>query len=198
MLHQIHVVKFSSLFCTTMSEPKRLISSADSPESTVRGSNRRREASRRCLAGIVLAGLAVVALALGLGLGLGLRHRHSDLSSATTSGANNGSTPTSTNSSLQHVQLQDASAFFLKGSAILNDPPQTRTFNFVLEERLGAPDGFEKTMLVVNGELSFMTFGSFIMTDVLSRTGIYPGPTIEVNEGDRIIVNVTNRLPNAT
>ena len=27
---------------------------------------------------------------------------------------------------------------------------------------------------------------------------MYPGPTIEANQGDRIIVNVTNRLENAT
>ena len=27
---------------------------------------------------------------------------------------------------------------------------------------------------------------------------MYPGPTIEVNQGDRLIVNVHNNLPNAT
>lgn len=27
---------------------------------------------------------------------------------------------------------------------------------------------------------------------------MYPGPTIEVNQGDRLIVNVQNNLPNAT
>jgi len=27
---------------------------------------------------------------------------------------------------------------------------------------------------------------------------MYPGPTVEVNQGDRLIVNVQNNLPNAT
>ncbi|KDN46942.1 hypothetical protein RSAG8_04019, partial [Rhizoctonia solani AG-8 WAC10335] len=39
----------------------------------------------------------------------------------------------------------------------------------------GAPDGFYRQMLVVNGQ--------------------YPGPTIEANEGDTIIVHVKNRIP---
>ena len=62
--------------------------------------------------------------------------------------------------------------------AVAGQPPQTRTYDFVVEERLGAPDGTQKLMLVVNGQ--------------------YPGPTIEVNADDRIVVNVTNRLPNST
>ncbi|OBZ76092.1 Acid phosphatase [Grifola frondosa] len=61
---------------------------------------------------------------------------------------------------------------------LVNEPTTTRTYNWVVEEGLGAPDGVVKNMLVVNG--------------------IYPGPTIEANEGDRIIVNVTNKIANAT
>ncbi|KAI0752747.1 multicopper oxidase [Daedaleopsis nitida] len=61
---------------------------------------------------------------------------------------------------------------------IVNEAPRTRTYAFVVEERMGAPDGVEKPMLVVNGQ--------------------YPGPTIEANAGDRIVVNVTNMMPNST
>ncbi|KAI0705390.1 multicopper oxidase [Earliella scabrosa] len=61
---------------------------------------------------------------------------------------------------------------------IANAQATTRSYNFVVEERMGAPDGFEKLMLVVNGQ--------------------YPGPTIEANTGDRIVVNVTNRMSNST
>lgn len=43
---------------------------------------------------------------------------------------------------------------------------------------MGAPDGVEKLMLVVNGQ--------------------YPGPTIEANPEDRILVNVTNKMSNPT
>ncbi|KAI0356871.1 hypothetical protein OH77DRAFT_1399973 [Trametes cingulata] len=61
---------------------------------------------------------------------------------------------------------------------IANAAPTTRTYDFVVEERKGSPDGVEKHMLVVNGQ--------------------FPGPTIEANAGDRIVVNVTNKMPNAT
>lgn len=61
---------------------------------------------------------------------------------------------------------------------MVDEAPTTRHYDFVVEEAIGAPDGVEKLMLVVNGQ--------------------FPGPTIEANAGDRIVVNVTNKLPNAT
>ncbi|KZT04954.1 multicopper oxidase [Laetiporus sulphureus 93-53] len=61
---------------------------------------------------------------------------------------------------------------------MVDETTTTRYYDFVVEEGTGAPDGVEKTMLVVNG--------------------LYPGPTIEANTGDRIIVNVTNKMVNAT
>ncbi|KZT02962.1 multicopper oxidase [Laetiporus sulphureus 93-53] len=58
------------------------------------------------------------------------------------------------------------------------DETTTRYYDFVVEDGTGTQDGVEKTMLVVNG--------------------LYPGPMIEANTGDRIIVNVTNKMVNAT
>ncbi|KAM0753984.1 hypothetical protein T439DRAFT_169004 [Meredithblackwellia eburnea MCA 4105] len=119
------------------------------------------------LAVLVLGAIVVLALALGLGLGLGLKHKHSS------------STSTTTNSSSLNVIPQNSSAFILRGAAAMaSEPAQTRTYHFSLEERQGAPDGYKKTMLVVNG--------------------IFPGPTIEVNSYDRLVVNVTNNLPNSS
>ncbi|EKM52894.1 uncharacterized protein PHACADRAFT_149824 [Phanerochaete carnosa HHB-10118-sp] len=66
---------------------------------------------------------------------------------------------------------------FVVGS-IIGEPPRTRYFDFVVSQMDGAPDGFTKSMLVVNG--------------------LYPGPTIEANQGDRIVVNVTNYLSTRT
>ena len=66
---------------------------------------------------------------------------------------------------------------FVVGS-IIGQPPTTRHYNFVVSQRQGAPDGFSKPMLVVNG--------------------MYPGPTIEANQHDRIVVKVTNMLENRT
>ncbi|KAL6309474.1 multicopper oxidase [Sparassis latifolia] len=61
---------------------------------------------------------------------------------------------------------------------MVNEETTTRYYNWTVTQATGAPDGFSKPMLVVNG--------------------IFPGPTIEANEGDRIVVNVTNMMPNAT
>ncbi|KAF8601046.1 hypothetical protein BDV93DRAFT_524949 [Ceratobasidium sp. AG-I] len=58
---------------------------------------------------------------------------------------------------------------------VITDKPTTRYYDFTITQEEGAPDGFYRQMLVVNGQ--------------------YPGPTIEANEGDTIIVNVTNNLP---
>ncbi|EMD36964.1 multicopper oxidase [Gelatoporia subvermispora B] len=63
-------------------------------------------------------------------------------------------------------------------TSLVNEPTTTRFYNWTVQEMTGAPDGVQKPMLVVNG--------------------MYPGPTIEANEGDRIIVNVTNMISNAT
>ncbi|SCV72247.1 BQ2448_4941 [Microbotryum intermedium] len=127
---------------------------------------------------VVLAALVVLAMALGLGLGLGLKKHHHSSSTSSTPTASNGTSNSST-SALATLAQQPSSNFVLRGAAAMRlEPAQTRTYQFVLEERVGSPDGFSKTMLVVNG--------------------MYPGPTIEANQGDRIVVNVTNKLPNAT
>ena len=52
--------------------------------------------------------------------------------------------------------------------------PQTRQYDFVLTEALGAPAGVYKKMLLVNGQ--------------------FPGPVIEANVGDRLVVRVQNSL----
>ncbi|GJE98919.1 cupredoxin domain-containing protein [Phanerochaete sordida] len=97
-----------------------------------------------------------------LGLGLGLKHHHSN----DTGNAN------ATASNLPSLQPTPQDNFFLNGLA--GQPPQTRSYDFVVSQVEGAPDGVSKLMLVVNG--------------------MYPGPTIEVNQGDHIVVNVTNML----
>ncbi|KAG8707230.1 laccase, multicopper oxidase, benzenediol:oxygen oxidorectuctase [Ceratobasidium sp. 395] len=65
--------------------------------------------------------------------------------------------------------------FTLSPDFKITDKPTTREYNWVVEMKEGAPDGFYRKMLVVNDQ--------------------YPGPTIEANEGDTIIVNVKNKLP---
>ncbi|CAH7689888.1 multi-copper oxidase laccase-like protein [Phakopsora pachyrhizi] len=61
---------------------------------------------------------------------------------------------------------------------IKGQPTQRREFTFIIDDSLGNPDGVEKEMLVVNGE--------------------YPGPTIEFNQGDEVLVTVRNSLTRPT
>jgi FtsP/CotA-like multicopper oxidase with cupredoxin domain len=58
-----------------------------------------------------------------------------------------------------------------------NQPrPQTRHYDFTLTRQYLAPDGVNRSLLLVNGQ--------------------YPGPTIEANLGDTIEVKVTNNIAN--
>ena len=84
---------------------------------------------------ILLGVIVVLALGLGLGLGLGLKHHHH-------SDNNNGQLETLT---------PQTSSNFVVGS-IIGEPSQERNYNFTIQAANGAPDGVNKTMLVVNGE----------------------------------------------
>jgi hypothetical protein len=89
----------------------------------------------------ILAAVAVVlALGLGLGLGLGLKHRHH----------NAVSNPPSTEA-LPFLNPQTSSNFVV--GSIVGQSPQDRNYNFTVALANGAPDGVNKTMLVVNGTL---------------------------------------------
>lgn len=84
-----------------------------------------------------LALLVILALALGLGLGLGLDHRHSKSASADSA------------ATFPDLQSTPSENFYLNG--LQGQQPQTRTYNFVISQVQGAPDGVSKPMLVVNG-----------------------------------------------
>ena len=85
------------------------------------------------------------------------------------------------------------SNFVLNGLA--GQGPTTRTYDFVVTEATGSPDGFDRPMLVVNGkELCSRTRD----VRLIIYTGMYPGPTIEANQHDTLVVKVTNNMPNRT
>ena len=56
--------------------------------------------------------------------------------------------------------------------------PKTNNFDFTIEKVTLAPDGFTRQLSTVNGQ--------------------YPGPTIEVNKGDRIVMKIHNKLGEPT
>ncbi|KAF8589080.1 multicopper oxidase [Ramaria rubella] len=78
------------------------------------------------------------------------------------------------------LQPQTEDAFVLRGvgRADAETRPRTRVYNFTVGSVQGAVDGVERRMLVVNG--------------------IYPGPTIEANQEDRLVVHVRNDLEEGT
>lgn len=57
-------------------------------------------------------------------------------------------------------------------------PPQIRYYNWTIVDKVGNPDGVSKPMMMINGQ--------------------FPGPMMEVNEGDTIVVDVLNMAQNAT
>ncbi|CAG8599573.1 16957_t:CDS:10 [Cetraspora pellucida] len=56
--------------------------------------------------------------------------------------------------------------------------PKTKIFDFTIEKVTLAPDGFTRQLSTVNGQ--------------------YPGPTIEANKGDRILLKIHNKLGEPT
>ena len=84
----------------------------------------------------------VVILALTLGLGLGLkRHRHNASAQASNS--------LPTTQSLPFLTPQTSNNFTV--GSIVGQSPQDRKYDFTISLANGAPDGVNKTMLVVNG-----------------------------------------------
>jgi hypothetical protein len=105
----------------------------------------------------------VVALALGLGLRLGWPHYRTI------------STPARFNYSsyygisedlgvISPNQLINTEELELDTDFVVSDQPRTREYVFNISQALAAPDGFQKPMIVVNGQS--------------------PGPLIEANTGD--------------
>lgn len=111
---------------------------------------------------LLLIGAAILAIILGLGLGLGLRHNHNSTDTAvqSTPPGNN----SSSNGTLPFLQPQPQSNLVLNNS-IQGQTPQTRVYNFTVDQANGAPDGVNRTMFVVNGVcclyLSFMVISRF-------------------------------------
>jgi hypothetical protein len=88
----------------------------------------------------IATAVVILALALGLGLGLGLKHHRHNASQAYPS-----------TQSLPFLTPQTSNNFIV--GSIVSQSPQDRKYNFTLSLANGAPDGVNKTMLVVNGTL---------------------------------------------
>ncbi|KAF4951455.1 hypothetical protein FSARC_12910 [Fusarium sarcochroum] len=75
-------------------------------------------------------------------------------------------------------QLRDTEEYILSPSWKFNTPPTTREYYWTIDSATLNPDGVYRPMLLINNQ--------------------YPGPLVECNEGDTIVVHVKNRASIAT
>ncbi|KAF2476243.1 uncharacterized protein BDR25DRAFT_300343 [Lindgomyces ingoldianus] len=76
------------------------------------------------------------------------------------------------------AQLRPEDDYILDPEWDFNAEPTTREFHWTISEHVLNPDGVYRPMILVNG--------------------MFPGPLIESNEGDEIVVHVHNKASNAT
>ncbi|KAF9772164.1 hypothetical protein IL306_010148 [Fusarium sp. DS 682] len=93
--------------------------------------------------------------------------------------------PTPTPETIKHQenipstpQLRDSSEYILSQSWKLDAPPTTREYFWTINDAILNPDGVYRPMILINNQ--------------------YPGPLVECNEGDTIVVHVENKAVNAT
>ncbi|KAH8930456.1 multicopper oxidase [Atractiella rhizophila] len=66
----------------------------------------------------------------------------------------------------------------LNSSFEITDTPATRSYDWLIAAKTAAPDGYSRNLITING--------------------LTPGPLIEANVGDTVIVNITNTLASST
>jgi hypothetical protein len=113
---------------------------------------------------LLSVGIIVFFLALALGLGLGLGLKH-----------NGDSSENLENTKPPLSWQRDPTDYILSPQFDTKAPNTIRNYTFNLTEiPNGAPDGVSRRMLLVNGK--------------------FPGPVIEANQGDQLIVQVHNNM----
>ena len=140
--------------------------------------------------------VTILALALGLGLGLGLKHHHHASTSSTPSATPSGGQVPSFSSFDVQPWRQNTEDYTLDlKNWDFNAAPTTRVYNFTVTEGTGAPDGNDGRSMELN--VNLLTWIGVNRTMLLIN-GRFPGPLIRMNRGDRLLVNVTNKMSNGT
>lgn len=73
---------------------------------------------------------------------------------------------------------RDTREYILSPSWDVHAPPQKRYYNWTLSEISANPDGVWRTLLAINSR--------------------FPGPLVEANEGDTLVIDVHNQMANST
>ncbi|ODN98172.1 hypothetical protein I350_07818 [Cryptococcus amylolentus CBS 6273] len=119
----------------------------------------------------VLLGISSLSLVSGASHRLShRRHHHNALSSSSSLSTRT----TNSSSSLPIATLNPSSSLILSPDFEITSTPTTREYNWTIHRALASPDGFEREVTVVNNQ--------------------FPGPLIEANTGDTIVVHVNNLL----
>ncbi|KAI0477945.1 multicopper oxidase [Xylaria cf. heliscus] len=117
----------------------------------------------------------ITTLALGLGLGMRWAHDRTVFEAAQPDHNSHYGIP----DGLEVIaleQLINTKELSLSTGFVISSQPQTREYVFDISQALAAPDGFQKPMILANGQS--------------------PGPLIEANIGDTIRVHVNNLMSN--
>ncbi|KAL1405360.1 hypothetical protein Q8F55_008991 [Vanrija albida] len=139
-------------------------------KSSTGGKNR----TRNLIAG-ALAVVVVLGVALGVGLGVGLKKHHHDSTPALAPGNTSDITAVVSRAAL----LGDLDRWQgSKRNFSISSTPTTRTFNWTIDQALSSPGALTKPVITING--------------------LSPGPVLEANLGDRVIVHVYNNMTNET
>ncbi|KAK9464589.1 Cupredoxin [Lipomyces arxii] len=119
----------------------------------------------------ILVGVAVLVIAaIALGMGIGLRRYQNS--------SNGLGSPTGGSTWNDDWRLNTGTEYRVSKNWNSSAPLTTRVYNFTVSEVSGWPDGYNRSLTVVNGK--------------------FPGPLIEANMGDRLVVNVVNQGLNPT
>lgn len=130
---------------------------------TFRTKLHKRRAVLACVSATTFGCFCLVTLALGLGLGLGWRRYGTIPATVPVNNSSHNGIPEDLEV-ISPSTLINTKELALDTRFIVSSQPKTREYVFNISQALAAPDGFEKPMILANGQS--------------------PGPLIEVNVGD--------------
>lgn len=88
------------------------------------------------------------------------------------------STATTSSNSVATGTASAPTSYSLDPSFSITTATTTRSYSWTIAAQTGAPDGYDKTLYTINGQM--------------------PGPLVEANEGDTLEITVTNTLSEGT
>ena len=92
-------------------------------------------------------------------------------------------------------ELTNQTELDLKTGFVVSRTPTTRRYTFYITQALGAPDGFQRPMILINNQFPGISILPFDASNT-TKGALTAGPLIEANSGDTIQVEVWNFMSN--